>query len=207
MPSPLTHLVYAQQYLERHARLDEAAFWRGSLFPDVRRLASIPREQTHRLDVTLEEVGQEPDAWRAGYLFHSLLDVAWNVQADKLARKLKMPMNSITGLALKLLEARRLRPKLKQLDMVQAAFHEAPYPQEVELVPAEVVMSWNLWIRENTEESFDLDAWMSKAMRVNFSEQEAIAIRNEALSLSENSKAQLFLQELTRNLAMEAAAS
>ena len=79
MPAPLVHMTFAQAYRERHRpELDERELLRGTVFPDVRRLAGIPREATHRKGVSLDDVARQTDAWWVGWWLHSYLDEAWN---------------------------------------------------------------------------------------------------------------------------------
>ena len=76
MPSPVAHLYYSQAYLERHPVSERGAFMRGCVFPDIRYFAQIDRAVTHRRDVSLSQVEEESDAWKAGWLFHSWLVIS-----------------------------------------------------------------------------------------------------------------------------------
>ena len=77
MPAPLAHAAYGREYLKRRPELDRRSFMRGTMFPDIRKLAGLPRDFSHRFGVTMRRVDHEADAWWAGSLAHSYLDEAW----------------------------------------------------------------------------------------------------------------------------------
>ena len=77
MPSEITHAVYAERFLKLHPEYQRREFFIGTLFPDIRYMANIPRDTTHSHNLTLEHVLAEPDSFRAGMLYHSLMDDTW----------------------------------------------------------------------------------------------------------------------------------
>ena len=76
--APATHVFFAEHYMNRckqkYTQKERAAFLRGTLFPDIRYLAHIPRSKTHASHVTLKDVIQQRNPFIAGKLFHSFLD-------------------------------------------------------------------------------------------------------------------------------------
>jgi hypothetical protein len=75
--APVSHVVYALEYLKMHPEYDKYKFLRGTVFPDIRYVANIERPMTHPVGVTLDLVDAEADSWRAGFLFHNWVDVMW----------------------------------------------------------------------------------------------------------------------------------
>ena len=74
---PVTHAYLAERFLHLHPEYREEtvySFMRGTLFPDIRSMAAIPREKTHALGVKLKEVYGSKTAFQAGFLFHSFVD-------------------------------------------------------------------------------------------------------------------------------------
>ncbi len=75
---PVTHVILAQKWLDtcekQYTPADRKNFIIGTLFPDVRYLADLPREKTHAAHITLEQIGSETNAFTAGSLFHSWVD-------------------------------------------------------------------------------------------------------------------------------------
>jgi len=75
--APVSHVVYALEYLKVHPEYEKYKFLRGTVFPDIRYVADIERPLTHPEGVTLDKVDAEADSWRAGFLFHNWVDVQW----------------------------------------------------------------------------------------------------------------------------------
>ena len=76
MANPVTHIILALQILHLlPPSVDHKAFLVGTVFPDIRYLAQIAREKTHIEPVSLDAVMLEPSSFRAGMLFHNLVDL------------------------------------------------------------------------------------------------------------------------------------
>ncbi|CCB85399.1 MULTISPECIES: hypothetical protein [Parachlamydia] len=79
--TPITHTYLAYQFLERYPfeeELDKKSFLLGNLFPDIRYLGGIKRDQTHFTGMTLVNVLEEPSPFVAGMKFHSFVDAERN---------------------------------------------------------------------------------------------------------------------------------
>src|SRR5438132_13939173 len=76
MAAPIAHIFLAVQMLAGpfHGLFDEKEFIVGTSFPDIRYLKVVSREETHFSHVTLEDIVQETDSFKAGMLFHSFVD-------------------------------------------------------------------------------------------------------------------------------------
>ncbi len=75
MPAQVTHVAVAEKvYPSLLSKYDEAAFMVGTVFPDIRYLRVISREQTHTMDIFLQDVLEESNSFLAGLKFHSLVD-------------------------------------------------------------------------------------------------------------------------------------
>ncbi len=76
MAGPVAHIVCALALLNSGALKieDKQAFLVGTSFPDIRYLGVIKREQTHKHDVTWQDIQNESDSFKAGMLLHSLVD-------------------------------------------------------------------------------------------------------------------------------------
>jgi hypothetical protein len=78
VPSEITHIAFAQRFLEAHPRYEVAEFMSGTIFPDIRVLGTLERYQTHALRPGLKSVLAMEESWWAGFLFHRYLDLAWD---------------------------------------------------------------------------------------------------------------------------------
>jgi hypothetical protein len=112
MPSPISHLYYAQRLAEKYPVEDMAAYLRGTVFPDIRYLGVIDRSKSHRTDVKLEEVMAEQNSWKRGYLLHCWLDSAWNGYWLQFGLDTDKPSHQTLWMAVKLAEDERLYPSI-----------------------------------------------------------------------------------------------
>lgn len=104
MPSPISHLAYAQDFAAIDTPSDLAAYWRGTVFPDIRYLGVIERAKSHRRGVTFYEVRAETASWRRGYLLHNSIDDAWNAYWIQFQLDTDEPAHRAKWMAVKLLE-------------------------------------------------------------------------------------------------------
>jgi hypothetical protein len=76
MAAPIAHIFLAMQLLCGLAKglFNEQEFIVGTSFPDIRYLKVVERAETHFERVTLNDVLQEKDSFKAGMLFHSFVD-------------------------------------------------------------------------------------------------------------------------------------
>ena len=76
--APLTHLVLAKKFLEKTPykleEIQKRSFLLGTLFPDIRYLGEISRENTHPLGLTLNDICQSPTPFIAGMRLHAWID-------------------------------------------------------------------------------------------------------------------------------------
>lgn len=76
--APATHVFFAELYLNTckpsYTQKEREAFIRGTLFPDIRYLAHIPRSKTHAYKLKLEDISNQKNPFIAGKLFHSFVD-------------------------------------------------------------------------------------------------------------------------------------
>lgn len=75
---PVCHAHLSERFLEHFPKYNQEerkAFLIGSLFPDIRYLSKINRDDTHFDPVSLQDVLEEPSAFMAGLKFHSYVDI------------------------------------------------------------------------------------------------------------------------------------
>ncbi len=74
MPGPVTHIILADKVFDRHfPGKNRRQFYLGTLFPDIRYLGVIARNQTHPKVNGMEEIAGLDD-FQAGIAFHALCD-------------------------------------------------------------------------------------------------------------------------------------
>ncbi len=74
--APIMHAYVAKIWLDKLGakNQDQAAFYVGTLFPDIRYLGQCKRKNTHFKKVTLAEVQAQPNSFYKGLKLHSWLD-------------------------------------------------------------------------------------------------------------------------------------
>jgi hypothetical protein len=75
--APATHVVFADMWLNLHQVDDPAErtqFIVGTLFPDIRYLGTIKRDETHEKNVTVEKILQSETPFLAGMRLHVFVD-------------------------------------------------------------------------------------------------------------------------------------
>lgn len=75
--APVMHAYLAERFFSHFPidnAIDKQAFMQGTLFPDIRYLGKINRQDTHFERITLDEVLNEPSSFMAGLKFHSYVD-------------------------------------------------------------------------------------------------------------------------------------
>ncbi len=76
MAAPIAHIFCALIFLTSPdcPIKDKKAFVVGTSFPDIRYVGHLKREQTHWLDLTIEDIKKEKNPFIAGMKFHSWID-------------------------------------------------------------------------------------------------------------------------------------
>lgn len=75
MAAPATHIIFADAFLQTAPQFSPAEFIIGSIFPDIRHLGSLTREQTHIKPYDLVSIHNERDSFLAGVKFHNYTDI------------------------------------------------------------------------------------------------------------------------------------
>lgn len=82
MPWPATHILIAEKFYPQHfSHLNRRDFILGNCFPDIRYPAMIDRKRTHIKNIPLSTIKTSPP-FRAGLLFHTMVDGLWNAHVD-----------------------------------------------------------------------------------------------------------------------------
>jgi hypothetical protein len=93
MAASITHVAITQRlYQKCFADRDPAALFVGTTFPDIRKLAGLRREQTHRYDGTVAEL-KTADDFMAGVRLHWLVDETHSqiTKSSRVERYFKLP--------------------------------------------------------------------------------------------------------------------
>jgi len=76
MANPVSHVIYAQKYLEKNPRKGGEFFVLGTLFPDIRRVTEeLARKDTHMYFEHIDLNFEGMDLFDAGWKFHAWCDM------------------------------------------------------------------------------------------------------------------------------------
>jgi hypothetical protein len=152
--------------------------YRGTAFPDIRRMAGLVREATHRYDVTYAEIEAEHDSWRVGWLLHSYLDVAWNTYFQKQGMISINPKDELRWLAVKITEEVREFDALADRAEVAKAFLLPATPQErASGADPGSIAKWNSFIYWKLDERFNFTDWERHSVAAGYSDEETAQLK------------------------------
>ncbi len=95
---PLFHVVIAEKWMdafEDYTEEERRSFILGTLFPDIRHLAGLPRESTHRYGWSVEELRAIEDPFFKGMMVHSFVDENRDAYVQK--HRVKDLLRNMTG--------------------------------------------------------------------------------------------------------------
>lgn len=148
--APVMHAYLAERFFRhfpKYNKEEKHAFMVGTLFPDIRYLGKVMRDETHCEHVSLEEVIAEPSPFMAGLKFHSYVD--W-VREDfvienemyRLLGTLSEDPQEMLYLKLKLLEDEIVYPKRNWKEWVEAL--QEIHPEELNWgMELETIRKWH----------------------------------------------------------------
>ena len=153
MASPITHIILAIKIAcLLPASMDQEAFIVGTSFPDIRHMAKLSRQATHIEPVSWHDIITESSSFRAGMLFHNLVD---NLRIkhfepyfyDRLATSHDSTYVLYFPLVMKFAEDAVLHSFTSQWQEACNCF-DTIYPEELALCPdEETVQKWHSLIQ------------------------------------------------------------
>ncbi|MDP2656381.1 MAG: hypothetical protein Q8P11_02350 [bacterium] len=123
MATPITHIALAEKVFEKHfLHFQRADFYIGSVFPDIRYLGVIERHQTHVFNVSLSDVTSASSAFRAGVLYHCLVDEMRERFVSGRGIYDLCPVSKFTPTAIKLFEDELYFPHVRDWQNIGSMF-------------------------------------------------------------------------------------
>jgi hypothetical protein len=169
MPAQLVHIAYAEKFLETHPPYEEAAFLRGTVFPDIRRLAGIEWVRTHHYFVELEDIEAESDAWQAGLMLHGYLDRIWNRFYAKAGLPESADMSDKLWAAVKIAQESRLCGSMERREELARIFEQPAHPAEQAFeVSEENLTRWLSYITWKLRTPYSPEARQDYAAEIGF---------------------------------------
>lgn len=145
MPWPATHILIAEKIFEQHFNhLNRKDFLIGTCFPDIRYPSNIERERTHLSNLSLVKV-QSQSPFKAGLLFHGLVDRLWNSFVRKHKKQLfaEVPHNRPMFHTIKILQDGCLYDKGEDWQRTTSYF-KTIHPEELDYgIRMSMVQRWH----------------------------------------------------------------
>lgn len=144
MPWPAAHILVAEDFLDSiTSQLDRKRFIVGTSFPDIRYPARLERGQTHFSQPTIQEILSE-SPFRAGLLFHSLVDNLWNNEFHHQAYlKTQLPHNPAMMHTLKILQDVFIYDRLEKWNEISGYFKEIIPEEDQYDAPKSMIKRWH----------------------------------------------------------------
>lgn len=145
MASQITHVPYSKKVLDlflSDRRIDLREFYCGALFPDIRYLGKLNREDSHFFHTSIYDLRKIDDSFRLGFYTHSLIDEERERVVKKLNIDSLIPDQPLVGTIMKFLEDLVTFPMFDRWSEV-IEYLEKPVSGELEILSKEVVMKWH----------------------------------------------------------------
>ena len=145
MAQQISHIIYAQKYLEKHPMPngDKDAFILGCVFPDIRRIdEEIGRKDTHMAYDPVDLNFDNLTPFQAGWKFHLYCDMRREEILNKYGFYDIPETSAYVGMPAKLLEDNLLYARYDNWEKICAYFNNSQFfPQELP-VKKEVFQLW-----------------------------------------------------------------
>src|SRR5579863_8628809 len=149
MAAPIAHIFLAVQMLASlfHGLFNEREFIIGTSFPDIRYLRVVSREETHFSHVTLDDILEETDSFRAGMLFHSFVDEQREAYIVAHGFYGKIPSFKFTTQSLKFAEDEILRTIFNSAHY-RSYFNEIIAQERMYNIDEKHIKMWHTYLQE-----------------------------------------------------------
>ena len=148
MSAPIAHIVLALLMFPKYfpdKNLKE--FIIGTSFPDIRYFGKISREETHAKQITLDMIKKESSSFKAGMLFHALVDEKRLSYMQKHNVYEIIPKNRYSDTSLKFFEDILLYDKVKNWEKIISYFDTILYEERLFGIPEEQIVKWHRFLK------------------------------------------------------------
>ncbi len=163
MAAPIAHIYLALQVLAGPLKghFNEKEFLIGTSFPDIRYLKLVERAQTHFENVSFEDIKKEKNSFKAGMLFHSLVDEKREEYMVKNNMYAALPKFRFVSQSLKFAEDEILRT---QFDVQKHAslFDEILAEERAYKISDENIHTWHSFLKEYLATSVSCHAMLMR---------------------------------------------
>jgi hypothetical protein len=188
MATPITHIALTEkvfdQFFKGKIRKD---FFIGTLFPDIRYLKVIDRDETHYNHLSISDLGND-ESFSAGVKFHSILDhVRENFIVVNNTYSL-CPESKYIKQSLKMLEDEMFYQHVKDWTVYADYLNEILQVERDYGIVAKDLKKWHSLLQEYLQQQPDNDAVRRFALGVGFTEEVVDEINYNKAVMKTNKK-------------------
>ncbi|KKQ32333.1 MAG: hypothetical protein US49_C0010G0033 [candidate division TM6 bacterium GW2011_GWF2_37_49] len=159
MPAPLIHVALAIIALQGQLEgVDKKSFIIGTSFPDIRYLNVIDRKKTHIKNVSWDQILQEKNPFKIGYLFHSFVDQLFDDFMIKQNIYEKLPKSQFTPQSFKLFADKVLYKRMRrQLPGIIDCFDDVISEELSFEIKREDIIRWHSFLKKYFSSQYQCD--------------------------------------------------
>lgn len=148
MAGEIGHVVYAARLLTFLGnKVEHPAYWVGTLFPDIRHLGVVSRQQTHIKNVGLTSLAGPTD-FITGMRVHAWIDATREKYLRENNIKESLPWHPFVPHALKWVEDEFLYDKFDDWNLIHRVLNEV-HEEELEYIHSkERIQSWHTMLQQ-----------------------------------------------------------
>lgn len=199
MAAPITHIVLTDKVFDKFfPDKNRKDFFIGTVFPDIRYLGCIKREEAHLFQVKLEDVQKESNSFMAGFKFHSLVDI---INTNFIYSGLFANSYPKYYAAVDFVEEELFYNKINDWNEI-IEFFEGTLPEEKEFninIKYTDLKKWHQIIRDNFREAPSDRGRRELARAVSFSEDIILKILETVKNLKKDEKIIKAIEEFYNN--------
>jgi hypothetical protein len=198
MASAISHVYTAQKYHQLFLSdkdINLHHYYLGNLFPDIRYLGTISRQDSHRGEITHQRVLSATDDFERGRLLHCLVDLRREALVHELHIPDLIPDHPMVPGVLKFIEDDLNYPLVSDWQTCWNYLDQPPIKSELDLVPLDTAVRWHQLLREYMSHPPTIDSALVFASSITLTSQQISQANDFAHILTTN-------QELRNRLTM-----
>lgn len=200
MASQISHVVYAQKYLEKNPQKGGEFFILGSIFPDIRRIAErLSRKDTHMYFERIDLDFSGMDLFDAGWKFHLWCDMRREEILNKYSFY-SLRGASIAEPGVKLLGDEIDYDQMKNREKLIAFLNNPPIVKTSLDVSQEIIERWYAMLAKYFEKKPDDRTMKAFLLKQSFSRDEVDKVIDGVGKLRENQKAIEIISKISEEI-------
>jgi len=195
MAGEVSHVVYGNRVKEYLGdRVEDASFWVGTLFPDIRHLGVVSRHRTHPEDVSLTSLVGDTD-FATGLRVHAWVDATRERFLRDQNMKEALPWHPFTPHALKLYEDELLYSKFSEWDLVDRVLNTVHKEEQRLVNDEEAILRWHMVLKSYFQQKPTQASRVALSEAIGLSKTSAEEIESIVERLRSHERTQELLEE------------